>query len=206
MRFADLNAVTFDAFGTLVELVDPVPALEEALRRRDAARSPDVIRAAFEAEAAYYGPRSSEGRDPETLRRLREECARVFLEAAGCDLDPSSFAPAYIRALSFRVFAGIPEQLASLRARGLELAVVGNWDISLAERLEQVGLAPFFSAVVPCARKPRPDGLLEALDTLGVEPARALHIGDDEVDAAAARAAGMHFAPAPVADALAELE
>jgi putative hydrolase of the HAD superfamily len=205
MRFADLDAVTFDAFGTLVELVDPVPALEPALRVRGVTRSRDVIRAAFEAEAAYYRPRSSEGRDPESLRRLREKCARVFLEAAGSDLDPAAFAPVYVDALSFRVLPGIPEQLASLRARGLRLAVVGNWDVSLVDRLEELGLAHFFSVVVPCARKPRPDGLLEALAALGVEPGRALHVGDTDADAAAARAAGVHFARVPLAEALAEL-
>jgi hypothetical protein len=80
MRFADLDAVTIDAFGTLVELIDPVPALRSALQERGIERSPELVGAAFRAEAAYYGPRSSEGRDEETLARLRDDCARVFPE------------------------------------------------------------------------------------------------------------------------------
>jgi FMN phosphatase YigB (HAD superfamily) len=40
---------------------------------------------------------------------------------------------------------------------------------------------------------------------MNVSPDRALHIGDDEVDELAARAAGMRYAPAPLADAVAAL-
>jgi len=47
---------------------------------------------------------------------------------------------------------------------------------------------------------------LRALNELGVKAGRALHIGDDEVDELAARAAGMRFAPAPVPDAVASFE
>ena len=32
MRFADLDAATVGAYGTLVELADPVPALRQGLR------------------------------------------------------------------------------------------------------------------------------------------------------------------------------
>jgi FMN phosphatase YigB (HAD superfamily) len=40
---------------------------------------------------------------------------------------------------------------------------------------------------------------------MNVTPGRALHIGDDEADELAALAAGMHFAPAPLAEAVAAL-
>jgi putative hydrolase of the HAD superfamily len=198
MRFAELDAVTVDAFGTLVELVDPVPALQQALREHGVERSPELVLAGFRAEVAYYGPRSSEGRDDDTLERLRRECARVFLEATGSDLAPEEFSPVYAGALEFRVLEGVPARLRALRARGLELGVVANWDVSLHERLEELGLAPFFSVIVAAAGKPSPDGLLRALDRLGVEPARALHVGDEPSDEEAARAAGMRFSPAPL--------
>jgi HAD superfamily hydrolase (TIGR01509 family) len=58
---------------------------------------------------------------------------------------------------------------------------------------------------VHAAHKPAPDGLRRALEQLGVEAGRALHIGDDEVDEHAAAAAGMRFAPAPLPDAVAAL-
>ena len=67
MRFADLDAVTVDGFGTLVALVDPVPALDRALRERGIERSPDTVRAAFKAEVAYYRPNAVVGSDATSL-------------------------------------------------------------------------------------------------------------------------------------------
>jgi len=46
---------------------------------------------------------------------------------------------------------------------------------------------------------------LAALERLDVEPARALHVGDEPIDEQGARAAGMRFLPAPLAEAFAEL-
>jgi HAD superfamily hydrolase (TIGR01509 family) len=97
------------------------------------------------------------------------------------------------------------ESLERLRALGLELAVVANWDLSLQRMLGEAGLAPYFRIVVHAARKPAPDGLLRALGKLQVSPARALHIGDDDADRDAAAAAGMEFAPAPVPAAAATI-
>src|SRR5204863_95186 len=53
------------------------------------------------------------------------------------------------------------------------------------------------------APKPEPAVFLLALEQLGVAPARALHVGDEAGDEDGARAAGMRFAPAPLATALA---
>jgi putative hydrolase of the HAD superfamily len=205
MRVADLDAVTLDAYGTLVRLVDPVPALVQVLAERGVQRTADVVLAGFRSEAAYYAPRAGEGRDEPSLVRLRRDCAGVFLEAVQADLDAGEFAPAYIGAIRFEVLPNVVEAIERLRALGLELAVVGNWDLSLHERLEELGLAHFFSAVVHAAGKPAPGGLLEALRQLGVPPVRALHIGDENSDEQAAGAAGMQFAPAPVPAAVARL-
>jgi hypothetical protein len=78
----DVEAVTIDAFGTLVGLRDPLPLLRAALAERGVERSLGEVRRAFETEAAYYVPRSHEGRDEATLALLRRDCASVFLEAA----------------------------------------------------------------------------------------------------------------------------
>ncbi len=82
---------------------------------------------------------------------------------------------------------------------------MANWDLTLHGLLEEVGLASYFRAIVHAAAKPSPKGLLRALSELQVGATRALHIGDDEVDEAAARGAGMRFAPAPLAEAVAGL-
>jgi HAD superfamily hydrolase (TIGR01509 family) len=205
MRAADLDAVTLDAYGTLVQLVDPVPALVEVLAEHGVERTPAVVLAGFRREAAYYAQRASEGRDETSLTRLRRDCANVFLEAVEADLDTHEFASAYVGAIRFEVLPGVVEAIERLHALGLGLALFGNWDLSLRGRLEELGLAPFFSAIVHAAGKPEPDGLLEALRQLGVTPMRAVHIGDDESDEQAARAAGVHFEPAPASAAVAAL-
>ena len=205
MRAADLDAVTLDAYGTLVTLVDPVPALMNVLSDRGVERTQDAVLAGFRTEVAHYAPRASEGHDEESMVQLQRECAGVFLGAVGADLDPDEFAPAYVGALHFEVLPGVLESLERLRALGLELAVVANWDFSLQRLLGEVGLARYFEVVVHAARKPAPDGLLRALGELQVDPARALHIGDGGADREAAAAAGMQFTPAPVAGAVAAI-
>lgn len=197
LRWAAVDAVTLDAYGTLVRLVDPVPALREALLERGVERTTEQVRAAVAVEAAYYGPRASEGRDAESLARLRAECAAVFSETVGAELD----ADAYVACLRFEILDGVLDAVAALRARGLELAVVGNWDVSLPERLSELRLR--FRVVIPAAAKPDPAGLLTALERLGVPPGRALHVGDSASDAEAAGAAGMMFRWTPLANAIA---
>ena len=200
MRFADLDAVTLDAFGTLVGLTDPVPTLQAALRERGVRRDPATVAEAFAAEGAYYRPRSLEGRDAESLARLRRDCVAVFLETVGADLPPEEFVETYIEALRFELLPGVTDAVRSLRRRGLALAVVGNWDMALPEHLSALGLGdlPVFTSAAVGAAKPDPGPFVRALEALDVRPDRALHIGDDEVDRLGAEAAGMQFAWAPV--------
>jgi HAD superfamily hydrolase (TIGR01509 family) len=204
-RYAALDAVTLDANGTLVELVDPVPRLTGLLREWDVERSPGAVRAAFRAEAEYYVPRSHLAGDGESLRLLWRDCTQVFLEAAGADLDADAFAPHYVGALEFEVIPGVPEALGRLRERGLALAVVSNWDISLHGRLASLGLDALVDTVVASAdvgvAKPDPRLFRAALERLGAEPGRALHVGDRDEDEQGARAAGLGFEPAPLAEA-----
>jgi len=199
---AELDVVTLDAYGTLVTLRDPVPELTRALEARGEPRSVEQVRRGFQAEVAYYRDHSGVGHDEDGLRRLQRDCAKVFLDRVGANLDAAEFAPVYAGAMRFEVLPGVEGSLARLRALGLELAVVANWDLTLQAMLSDAGLAHFFSVVVHAARKPEPEGFLRALVELGVEPHRALHIGDDEVDARGAAAAGLHFAPAPVDQAV----
>src|SRR3954469_293968 len=205
MNAANLDCVTIDAYGTLVTLVDPVPALSAALAERNVEREHAVVAQGFRTEVAHYSQHSAEGHDDAGLARLQRDCARVFLEAVNAELDVDEFAPLYAGAIRFEIIPGVVRALERLRSLGLELAVVANWDLSLRRLLEDVGLTRYFKSVVHAARKPSPDGLLRALEELGVAATRALHIGDDEVDERAAAAAGMHFAPAPLPDAVAAI-
>jgi putative hydrolase of the HAD superfamily len=205
MRFAEIDAVTLDANGTLLELVDPAPALDDALRARGVERSAGEIRAAFRAEAEYYRARSSRGRDAASLAALRRDCTAVFLDALDGPLDADEFAAAYVACLRFQPADGVRSVLPRLRARGVALAVVSNWDVGLHDYLADLGLTGFFTAVVTSAeagaRKPDAALFEEAVRRLAVAPARAIHVGDERVDEEGARAAEMRFAPAPLTTA-----
>ena len=202
MRPAALDAVTIDAYGTLVGLADPVPALTAGLRALGVERDAAAVERAFAKEVAYYRERSHEGRDDATLYALRRECVAVILSELGSDLDPAAFVDGFVSALRFEVLPGAREAVERLRRLGLALAVVSNWDVGLPEHLERLGIAHLFSTVVTSAEagaaKPDPAAFRLALDRLGVEPGRALHVGDEAEDAEGAAAAGMRFAEAPL--------
>ncbi|HEY7603347.1 MAG TPA: HAD-IA family hydrolase [Gaiellaceae bacterium] len=207
MRFADLDAITVDGYGTLLRLLDPVPSLVGSLARRGIEHDPELVRSAFAAEVAYYRPEAVRGRDAESLARLRCDCAGVFLRAAGVELEPEAFVDDFMASIRFESIPGALEALESLQHRGLELAVVSNWDIGLPEHLERIGADRLFSAIVTSAEagaaKPDPAVFRLALERLRVEPGRALHVGDEPEDEQGAAAVGMRFAPAPLATAFA---
>jgi putative hydrolase of the HAD superfamily len=206
---ADVDAVTVDALGTLVRLRDPVPALRAALARHGVEQDAANVSRAFAAEVAHYKPRCVRGRDVESLRALREECVAVFLRAAGADLDAAAFAADFVAAIAFEPEPGAEDALASLAAASLPVAVVSNWDISLSDTLEQLGLARHVAAVVTSAEvgtsKPDPAIFRIALGRLGSAAPRTLHVGDEDADAQGAARAGLLFRPAPLAPVVAEL-
>jgi HAD superfamily hydrolase (TIGR01509 family) len=198
VRADELDAITIDAHGTLLRVVDPLPRLRELLPAHDAV----AIAEAFQAEGRYYREHVGTGTDPGALHRLREDCVAVFNRRLGSALTVDE----YIDAIRFEVEPGATVALERLRGLGLSLAVVGNWDFSLHERLAQAGLGGYFGTVVHAARKPDPSGLVLALERLGVRPERAVHVGDEDADEQAAVAAGMRFLPAPLAEAAAAIE
>jgi putative hydrolase of the HAD superfamily len=204
LRAAELDAVTIDAFGTLLTLLDPVPALRRVLAGRGIERSREEIAAAFAEEGRYYRKRTHEGADEASLALLRRDCAGVFLRALGAEIEPESFADDYVGTLRFAPLPGVPEAVEELAAMGLRLAVVSNWDVALTGYLEELGLRERFATIVTSAEAgaPKPDPRIFelALERLGAAPERALHVGDSEADELGARAVGMHFAPPPVAD------
>jgi nicotinate-nucleotide--dimethylbenzimidazole phosphoribosyltransferase len=92
--------------------------------------------------------------------------------------------------------------LAALRDAGIRLGAVTDTQVmtegDVRALLAPVGLDELLEAVVTSAdvgaAKPSPLGIQRALAQLGVEPSEALFVGDDDVDAVAAEAAGVAFA------------
>jgi putative hydrolase of the HAD superfamily len=196
------RAILLDALGTLLELQPPAPGLRRELAERfevlvdraDAER-------AIGAEIAFYRQSFDEGRDQRSLALLRERCAAVLrdaLPAAARDALPAApvLVEALLASLRFRVYPDVRPALERLRARGTRLVVVSNWDVSLHDRLRELGLSPMLDGAITSAevgaRKPSPVIFEEALRLAGVSAGDAIHVGDNlKEDVRGARAAGV---------------
>jgi putative hydrolase of the HAD superfamily len=192
-----LRAVLLDALGTLLELEPPAPRLRAELAARGVAVSEAEAAAGMRAEIAYYRAHHDEAVDGAALAALRDRCTTVL---AGALPEHARGAPdlrgALLASLRFRPYPEVADALAGLRAAGLRLIVVSNWDVSLHDVLERTGLRGLVDAVVISAElgvaKPDPAIFRAALDRLGASAADAMHVGDSvEADVAGARAAGL---------------
>jgi len=182
------EAVFMDALGTVVELEPPWPRLAAAL----GIAADERVIAAVRAEMAYYRDHAHEGTDEPALAELRRRCASLLSAELGREVSVEQM----MSSIRFRAYADAPPALATLRARGLRLACVSNWDISLPQVLERCGLGAAFDVVVTSAgsgsRKPDPAIFEVALERCGCRPGQVLHVGDSAVeDAAGAEAAGI---------------
>jgi len=204
MRLAELDAVTIDAYGTLVRLTGPVPELRAGLAALGVERDAEAVGLAFAKESAYYREHSFEGRDEASLYDLRLRCVAIILDELGSDLEPAAFVDGFVAAMRFELLPEAGAALQKLRRHGLAVAVVSNWDVGLARHLGGLGLGdvPVVTSAQAGAPKPDPAVFTLALELLGVQPSRALHVGDSDADEAGASAAGMQFAPAPLAQAV----
>lgn len=204
MRLAELDAVTIDAYGTLVRLTGPVPELRAGLAALGVERDAEAVGLAFAKESAYYREHSFEGRDEASLYDLRLRCVAIILDELGSDLEPAAFVDGFVAAMRFELLPEAGAALQKLRRHGLAVAVVSNWDVDLARHLGGLGLGdvPVVTSAQAGAPKPDPAVFTLALELLGVQPSRALHVGDSDADEAGGSAAGMQFAPAPLAQAV----
>jgi putative hydrolase of the HAD superfamily len=204
MRLAELDAVTIDAYGTLVRLTGPVPELRAGLAALGVERDAEAVGLAFAKESAYYREHSFEGRDEASLYDLRLRCVAIILDELGSDLEPAAFVDGFVAAMRFELLPDAGAALQKLRRHGLAVAVVSNWDVGLARHLGCLGLGDVTVVTSAQAGVPKPDPAVFtlALELLGVRPSRALHVGDSDADEAGASAAGMQFAPAPLAQAV----
>jgi putative hydrolase of the HAD superfamily len=196
------RAILLDALGTLVALEPPAPFLRaELLARFGLELSEADCARAIGAEIEYYRAHLDEGRDRDSLRELRRRCAsalRRALPGPAQDVarDLAALTEALLASIRFRSYSDAAPALGEWRERGLRLVVASNWDVSLHDVLERVGLGSSLDAVLTSAeagaRKPDPAIFGEALRLAGVRPEQAIHIGDSvEEDVRGARAAGI---------------
>lgn len=109
------------------------------------------------------------------------------------------FAKCKRRAGQLEFFPGVCETLTNMQAAGIPLGVVTNLPSPLAQPVcDAKGVTQFLSAFEAHKfrrpSKPNPQGILDVLKTMRINPSlSALYVGDLAVDAAAARNAGISF-------------
>jgi putative hydrolase of the HAD superfamily len=196
------EALLLDALGTLVALRPPARRLQRVLLTGFGLSVSDQdAERAIAAEIAYYRAHFDEGRDAVTLAALRLRCAQAMGAAlpieARAGLDSDALVTVLLQSLEFSAFDDVRPALDALRERDLRLVVVSNWDVSLVDVLDRLGLAPLFDGIVTSARvgarKPAAAIFERALGVAGIGPERAAHVGDSVAeDVEGARAAGIH--------------
>ncbi len=193
-----ISAVLIDALGTLVELQPPAPRLRAALLEATGVDvGAEAAERGFAAEIAHYLAHHTEGDAPASLECLRDDCARVMQEAIGVPaLGFAAVRRAMVASLEFTAFSDAEPALRALRARGLRLVAVSNWDCSLPIWLDSAGVGALLDGVVSSAEvgepKPSPAIFRAALAIAGVQAEDALHVGDSMVnDVEGARAVGI---------------
>lgn len=155
-----LRALCFDATGTLVETAEPVG---EVYRRVALEHGVDLpawrIEDAFRRVLRHAPPRGLTGDDAPTRRRHEvewwQERVRQTFQATDSTVRFDDL-PAFARTLfdvyrqpsAWRVRRGVPEMLATLRARRWSLAVVSGFDHRLPSILEGLDLAKYFGALI----------------------------------------------------------
>ncbi|WP_038058247.1 HAD family hydrolase [Thermus amyloliquefaciens] len=191
------RAVLFDVGNTLI-LASPrfwlLPFLEErGLRPRKDPKGAAL--AAFR----FYEDHHLEARDLETALGLWREFHRRLFTGMGLEEHAEALSRELVANWKnprfWPVVPGAQATLQALKERGYLLAVVSNWDATLPEILEVVGLRPYFQHLAVSAlsgvAKPDPRLFQEALSALGVRPEEAVHVGDSEADVAGAQGAGV---------------
>lgn len=214
-----MRAVLFDAAGTLIRLREPVGETYARLARRygvslPASRLEDAFRRIFRQMPPMAFPGESARRVAELERAWWHELVRRAFRAADGTAKLTDFDACFAALFehfagtgAWEVVPGAPEALAALRASGLALAVVSNFDGRLPDLLARLGLARAFAVVVLPGEagvvKPDPRIFRIALERLGVAAAEAAYVGDDaDDDLAGAAAAGI---PAILVGSLATL-
>lgn len=189
-----IEAVFFDVDDTLVDYDRAARAAFHEVFGADADFAQWLV--ASDPHFARYG------RGEVDFQRMREDRTADFLASCGSEVDRATSDAIEQRRFTlvgrtYTLFDDVQPCLRALRARRLRLGLITNNEpVHQRGKLAQVGLADGFDAVVISGEvgvaKPDPAIFAHACAAIGVEPGRALHVGDRlDMDALAATAAGL---------------
>lgn len=201
MRWA---AVFFDAGETLVHPHPTFPDLfAKVLRREGHEVDPAVVGQRVYSISDRFRQAALENElwttSPERSRRFWHDVYALFLRDVGLPANghlPDLLYREFTNLANYALFDDVVPTLERLRATGLLLGVVSNFEEWLERLLEQLGVRSFFDVRVISGveglEKPDPRIFRLAMERAGVEPARSVYVGDNpEFDVDPALAVGM---------------
>lgn len=195
MPVGSIRAITFDVGGTLIEPYPSVGHVYTAAAQQHGFSVPfEQLNERF--RSAWIGKRK--------FQHTREDWAKL-VEATFGDLVPAGataqfFDDLYERFASpaaWRVYDDVRPTLKTLKAGGMRLGIISNWDERLRPLLKELGLDQFFETIVisceAAACKPAAAVFQTSARQLGLAPKSILHVGDNmREDVEGAKAAGLN--------------
>ena len=124
-------------------------------------------------------------RTQEDLARFKRHNAEITASELGLEAPVEVLTGVAERRISFNPYPESEGVMRELRAMGLPLYAVSNWDVELSKVLDDLGWTGYFDGVVVSAvlgvEKPEGEIFEEALRVSGVERDRVVHVGNDTV-------------------------
>jgi len=200
-----IKAVFFDAAGTLIKpsrrVGESYALIAEKYRVKvSSAALSERFRICFDASPPLAFPGASPANIVVSERDWWKELVRrIFEPWSPFEQFENYFAELFeyfSQAESWILYPEVSETLSALKARGLILDVISNFDSRLVKILHGLGAAHWFDEVFISSRvghaKPNRRIFEAALEKHGLKPENAVHVGDNEVnDVQGAMNAGM---------------
>jgi len=193
--FGQVQAVTFDAGGTLIEPWPSVGDVYAEVAARTGLKGLSVatlnrqFTAAWRAQKNFNYTRTAwAGIVDKTFNGLTEvPPSQTFF--------PELYSQ-FARPEAWRIFDDVIPTLEELASSGVKVGVISNWDERLRPLLQDLKLDSYFDAIIVSCEtgfaKPSPVVFEQAAEKLALPPERVLHVGDDlELDVRGAQRAGM---------------
>lgn len=200
-----IQAVFFDAAGTLCRIRERVGATYAKIAARQGlVLEPSILEERFlraiRSAPPLAFPQIPAAETPVWERRWWREIVQkvLALDEADKRLEPifSDLFDYFGSEEGWELYPEVPGVLRELQGAGYRTGIISNFDSRLRGILDRLGILKWIDPLVISSTvgvaKPAPKIFFHALETAGIKPEEALHIGNElEADVHGAMAAGM---------------